>query len=102
MSVGMALFTLWFPVLVFHNLVGCFTRPGLVFHKTWFGVSQDLVWCFTRPGLVFHKTWFGVSQGLVWCFTRPGLVFRNRPTVLFKLVFGGKSAFLVSAAALLS
>ena len=57
MSVGTALFTLWFPVLVFHNLVGCFTRPGLVF--------------------------------------------RNRPTVLFKLVFDGKSASLASAAALL-
>jgi len=54
----LALFTLWFPVLVFHNLVGCFTRPGLVF--------------------------------------------RNRPTVLFKLVFGGKSTSLASAAALLS
>ena len=58
MSIGTALFTLWFPVLVFHNLVGCFTRPGLVF--------------------------------------------RNRPTVLFKLVFDGKSASLASAAALLS
>ena len=58
MSVGTALFTLWFPVLVFHSLVGCFTRPGLVF--------------------------------------------RNRPTVLFKVVFGGKSASLASAAALLS
>ena len=58
MPIGTALFTLWFPVLVFHNLIGCFTRPGLVF--------------------------------------------RNRPTVLFKLVFGGKSAFLASAAALLS
>ena len=58
MSIGTALFTLWFPVLVFHNLV--------------------------------------------WCFTRPGLVLRNRPTVLFKLVFGSKSASLASAAALLS
>ena len=57
MSIGTALFTLWFPVLVFHNLVGCFTRPGLVFG--------------------------------------------NKPTVLFKLVFGGKSASLASAAALL-
>ena len=37
---------------------------------------------------------FGVSQS--------GLVFPNRPTVLFKLVFGGKSASLDSAAALLS
>ena len=53
-----ALFTLWFPVLVFHNLLGRFTRPGLVF--------------------------------------------RNKPTVLFKLVFDGKSASLASAAALLS
>ena len=58
MSIGTALLTLWFPVLVFRNLVGCFTRPGLVF--------------------------------------------RNRPMVLFQLVFGGKSAFLVSAAALFS
>ena len=58
MSIGTALFTLWFPVLVFHNLVGCFTRPGLVY--------------------------------------------RNRPTILFKLVLGGKSASLASAAALLS
>ena len=33
MSIGTALFTLWFPVLVFHNLVGCFTRPGLVFAR---------------------------------------------------------------------
>ena len=56
MSIGTALFTLWFPVLVFLNLVGCFTRPGLVF--------------------------------------------RNRPTALCKLVFGGKSASLASAAAL--
>ena len=31
MSVGTALFTLWFPVLVFHNVIGCFARPGLVF-----------------------------------------------------------------------
>ena len=46
------------------------------------------------PVLVFHN--------LVGCFTRPGLVFRNRPMVLFKLVFGGKSASLASAAALLS
>ena len=33
MSIGTALFTLWFPVLMFHNLVGCFTRPGLVFRN---------------------------------------------------------------------
>ena len=58
MFTGTALFTLWFPVLIFHNLVGCFTRPGLVF--------------------------------------------RNMPTVLFKLVFGGNSASLASAAALVS
>ena len=57
MSIGTALFTLWFSVLVFHNLVGCFTRPGLVFRKM--------------------------------------------PTVLFKLVFGGNSASLASAATLL-
>ena len=34
MSIDIALFTQWFPVLVFHNLVECFTRPS------WFGVSQ--------------------------------------------------------------
>jgi len=52
-SIGTAVFTVWFPVLVFHTLVRCFTRPGLVF--------------------------------------------RNRPAVLFKLVFGGKSASLATA-----
>ena len=33
MSIGTTLFTLWFPVLMIHNLVGCFTRPGLVFRN---------------------------------------------------------------------
>ena len=59
MSIGMVLFTLWFPVWCFtiwlgvsQDLVWCFT--------IWLGVSQDLVWCFT--------IWLGVSQDLVWCF----------------------------------
>ena len=41
-------------------------------------------------GRALFKLWF------------PVLVFPNRPTVLFTLVFGGKSASLASAAVLLS
>ena len=41
----------------------------------------------------------GTALFILWF---PVLVIPNRPTVLFKLVFGGKSASLVSAAALLS
>ena len=55
-----------------------------------------------RPGSVYTVGSCLVFHNLVGCFTRPGLVFRNRPTVLFKLVFGGKSASLASAAAILS
>ena len=50
MSIGTALFTLCFPVLVFHNPVGCFTRPGLVF-RNGHHVRSYLSWCLmaTRP-----------------------------------------------------
>ena len=53
-----------------------------------------------RHGSVYTVVSCLVFHNLVGWFSRPRLVFRNRPTVLFKLVFGGKSASLASAAAL--
>ena len=88
-------FLLHYYVLVIHqatqnlNYSPDLQKPGSSVNVYRHGSVYTVVSC-----LVFHN--------LVGCLTRPGLVFRNRPTVLFKLVFGGKSASLASAAALLS
>ena len=61
MSIGTAMFTLWFPVLVFHNLVGCITRPSLVLLAI--GPQSYLNWrlAANRPHLL-QQPLYSVNQ----------------------------------------